>query len=1211
MLSKFSVKKPLTVFVAVILILVFGFVSFNKMVPDLYPNIDLPYVAVITAAPGATPEEVEKRVTLPMEQQMSTLEGLDNITSTSGENYSMIMLEFNSDADLSVVSVDIRDKIDLVSGSFGEDIQKPIIFKLNPNIIPTTIAAVDMDGKSTAEVSAFVEDDLMRKLEGVDGVASVNGAGLVTNTIHIELDQEKVEALNLDVKNALQAQTDEARSAVNSGIAQAEQGSAQIQQGKSQIQAAQQAMAVQEEMVTSTLENLMLLLLQRDALAQIGDAEGAQRVQGNIDLLLDGLRPYSGELSALGVDLNTVATDYNSVNLAMSNFNISMSVSSSQLSNQMSELSATDAYLKGMKLQLESSLQQIDAAAATSVNAANVDSIITAQNLSKILAAQNFSMPAGSISEDGNSVLVSVGDEIKDPEELKNLVILDPNVPGIDPIRVKDVATVNYMNNGEDTYGKINGKDGVLLSIHKQSDYSTSLMASNVQDEFRSLEKEYKGLKFTTLTNQGEYINIVIDSVLSNLLMGAILAFIILLFFLRDLKPTLITALSIPISVTFALALMYFTGVTLNVISLSGLAVGVGMLVDNSIVVIENIYRLRNLGYSKIQAAIKGASQVSGAITASTLTTICVFFPIVFVDGITRELFVDMALTVTYSLLASLFIALTMVPALGRALLSKTNKLTVMGPESKTIDRYKKGMAFVLSHRALVLIVVLVLFGGSLGLTLVKGFTFMPSMALAEITATATMPQDYTKADTIKAGDALMEEIGDMKEVETVGIMLTSDTNSIMGFDVSGKDWGSLDIFVRLKESEIKNSEKVSNRIEKLGKDAGMEMMVSGSTDAANAMGATGIVVNVYSDDLDELRTWTRNIEEELATVEGVKDISDSSKGTIPEIKISLDKNKAMESGLTVAQVYGEVSAALDQGSAATSMMYDGGDRDVVVSNTKTKTITKESLADLKISSQDMATGQRSEVRLGDIATISEDTSLASIQHKDQRRSIPVRAGIEEEYNTTLVNKDVEETIGKMDLPPGVDVEFDGESEQIMDAMMQLLQMLLLGMLMIYLVMVAQFQSLLSPFIVMFTVPLAFTGGLLALLITGFEISVVSMIGFIVLMGVIVNNAIVLIDYINQLVREGMEKREAIILGSATRTRPVLMTALTTVLGLLPLAFGMGSGAEMMQPVAIVCIGGLLYATLMTLVVIPVLYDLFHRKKINFISEEELTMNEA
>lgn len=1211
MLSKFSVKKPLTILVTVVLILVFGFVSFSKMVPELYPDIDLPYVAVITASPGRTPEEVERKVTQPMEQQMATLEGLDNIMSTSAEGYSMIMLEFDSDTDLSVVSVDIRDKIDLVSDSFGEDVQKPIIFKLNPNIIPVTIAAVEVEGKTTAEVSTLLEDDLLRKLEGIDGVASVNAAGMVSSTIHIRLDPEKIEALNQQAKAAVGAQAGEARSALSSGIAGAEEGSSQVREGKSRVQAAQQIMAVQEEMVTSTLENLLLLVLQRDALIQLGDVSGAAEVQKNIDGLISGLRPYSGELTAMGVDLDTIDTDYKSVNLAMSNFNIAMSLSSSQLSNQMSELSATDAYLKGMKLQLESSLQQTDATVKASVDATNVDSIITASNLSNILAAQNFSMPAGSISEDGNSILISVGDEIKDLEELKELVILDLDIAGIDSIRVKDVATVNYVSNGEDSYGKINGKDGILLSFQKQSDYSTSQMASNVQEEFRSLEGEYEGLVFTTLSDQGEYIHIVIDSVLNNLIMGAVLAIIILLFFLRDLRPTAITALSIPISVTFAIALMYFTGVTLNVISLSGLAVGVGMLVDNSIVVIENIYRLRNLGYSKIQAAVEGATQVSGAITASTLTTICVFVPIIFVEGITRELFVDMALTVAYSLLASLFIALTMVPALGRALLSKTGKQTVMGPESRAVASYKKGMEFVLNRRALVLIIVLFLFGGSLGLTLIKGFSFMPAMATGEITATATMPKGYSREDTIRAGDEFIEEIQGMSGVDTVGIMLSGDTNSIMGLNVTGKDWSSLDMFIRLDEDKIGESEKIANRLEKLGKDKGMEMEVSGSTDATNAMGATGLTIHVYSDDLDSLREGATMVEGRLDTVKGLKDVSDSSQGTVPELKITVDKGKAMKSGLTVAQVYGEVSATLNQDRVATSIVYEGNERDVQVFDGAGVNLTGENLANLRILSQDVRTGERKEVRLGDIATISEDASLSAIDHKDQRRSIAVQAGIEDGYNTTLVAEEVKETVEKMELPSGVEVEFDGENEQIMEAMKQLLQMLLLGLLMIYLIMVAQFQSLLSPFIVMFTVPLAFTGGLLALLVTGFEISVVSMIGFIVLMGVVVNNAIVLINYINQLVREGMEKRKAIIEGSATRMRPVLMTALTTVLGLFPLALGMGDGSEMMQPVAIVCIGGLLYATLMTLVVIPIVYDLFHRKKIKFISQEELTMKGA
>ncbi len=874
--------------------------------------------------------------------------------------------------------------------------------------------------------------------------------------------------------------------------------------------------------------------------------------------------------------------------------------------------------------------------------------MITMQNVSAILSAQNFSMPAGYITDGKAEVLVSVGDKIRDKDELEDLILFDMGIDGLDPIRLCDVATVSYTDDDAETYAKINGNNGVLLSFTKQSSYATADVSENITDKFTQLEKEYKddGLSFTTLYDQGDYIHIVINSVLQNLLLGAILAIVILLVFLRDLRPTLITAVSIPLSVIFAIVLMYFSGVTLNMISLAGLAIGVGMLVDNSIVVVENIYRLRSMGYSRVQAAVSGAVQVAGAITASTLTTICVFVPIIFVDGMTRDIFTDLALTVAYSLLASLLIALTLVPAMARGLLKKETRLTVLSQTGRFMDKYRAAVRWALSHKAVVLIAAVVLLVGSSGLALMRGLSFMPSMSTPQISATIQMPKESTLKETSDTTDKIVKEIRKVDGVETTGAMLSSDTAGMMGMSGMSQDVTSTMVYIILDEDKADNGKIIAKKLDKLAKKYNCEIVTSADMDMSSMMGGSGVQIKLYSEDLKQLRTAGVAIERKLKDMKSLEDVSTIDEDSSKELHVVVNKNQAMKYGLTVAQVYQQISAKLTKESAATTLSENGSSMDVVVENSTSKAFTREDLENMKLKasgssgssgagssgaaggagsasasggSMSGASGSAasdtsssapsgsSEVRLSSIADIQTTASLSEINHDNQKRSLSVTASVKDGYNITHVNSDVQKMIKKEKLiPSGVKVDYGGENEEIMHSMKQMMLMLLVGFILVYLVMVAQFQSLRSPFIVIFTIPLAFTGGMLALLICGQDVSVVSMMGFVMLMGVVVNNAIVLVDCINRFRLEGMDMESAVIEAGAVRMRPVLMTAITTILGLLPLAVGLGTGAEMMQPVAIVCIGGLLYATLTTLVVIPIMYRVFAKKHMEKIAEEEL-----
>ena len=1224
MLAKFSVKKPFTVLVAVIAVIVFGVISYINMTPDLFPNINTPYALVVTTYPGASPEEAETEITEPMEQQLATVPNLENITSVSGANYSMIQLEFSDDVNMDTVSVDIREKIDQTEGSLPDTAGTPLVMKISLDMVPVTVAAAQMEGRSSAEVSEFTRENLQSALEGTEGVASVSAMGMTDNSIQIVLSQDRINEVNDRISAAILEQTGAAEDQIRNGISRAESGKNQIEAGKKQISEGQAQAAAQMESAKTKLQDKKddLMVIKNNSqtisgllasyIAASEDPITGAAIMEQIErqLAAMGINISSAEeAAAMQAQLESIDTQIDAIDAAIEDLSKQEATASFTLGNRYADLASAESTVTATVNQLQSALSEVQSSKEAALASADMTGVLTMNNISAILQAQNFSMPAGYISDGEAEMLVSVGDRIQDREELESLVLFDMGTEGEEPVRLSDIATVTYGGEGSETYAKINGNNGVLLSFTKQSSYATAEVADNIRAEFAKLEKEYDDLSFITLSDQGEYIHIVINSVLQNLLMGAALAILILIFFLRDIRPTFITAVSIPVSVIFAVVLMYFSGVSLNLISLAGLAIGVGMLVDNSIVVIENIYRLRALGYSRVQSAVSGAMQVAGAITASTLTTICVFAPIVFVDGMTRDIFMDLALTVTYSLMASLIIALTLVPAAAKGLLTKEAKNTVLGEGSRLMEKYKAGVRWSLGHRKLIIAAAFGLLIISTGLTLLKGFSFIPSMSTPQISATVQMPEESTLEETAAATDAVMEEVRKIDGVETAGAMLSSDAMGMLG--MSGMTDGAQDvtstmIYIVMDESKTENSAKVAGTMKKVADEYGCDITTSADMDMSAMIGGSGVAINLYSEDLDLLRETGENIENRLKNMKELEEVSDVNEDSSQELKITVDKNAAMEKGLTVAQIYQQVSERLTKESSATTMDQAGSSVDVVVENTTGSGFSQEDLENMKLMAEG-ADGTSSEVTLSSVADIDKDAALDTINRDNQKRSLQVTADVKDGNNVTLVSQDVRDMIEESDLiPDGVTIKYSGENEEIMDAMGQMLLMLIVGLILVYLVMVAQFQSLRSPFIIMFTIPLAFTGGMLGLLITGNELSVVSMMGFIMLMGIVVNNAIVLVDCINRLRLEGMETDDAITEAGAMRIRPVLMTAVTTVLGLVPLALGLGTGAEMMQPLAIVCIGGLIYATLMTLVIIPVMYRLLARRHMDKIEEEEL-----
>lgn len=1276
MITKYSVKKAYTVIVGIVLVLILGIVAYTKMTVDLLPSMELPYAIVLTTYPGASPEAVETGVTKPVEQAIATVDNVKNIQSMSSDNFSMVMIEFDSDANMDAATIDMRENLDQITGYLDESVGNPIIMKLNPNMMPVMVAAVDMEGADRIELSHYVNDNLCPELEGVDGVASVTAMGVVEESVQVIIRKDKVDEVNKQVKKALddkfteaQEALDDAQAKINSGKSQIESGQKtanqefakaavdidnsklELLQSEEEVNTAYEDLVAKEQELTGAKTSLETAISNLEAL-QTGYNNAVSRRDQIMVLPAEQQALFAAELQALneaiaGMEANLAAMDLKddngnaitcatlgtyitSLNGQLTELNSGLEQITSgktTLNNTMQQITGgksaidegkitlkvkeaeTQSQLTAAKVNLEQGASKLEEEKANLEDAkeaaydgADMKNIISVDLIKGMLTAQNFDFPAGYVTEDDVDYLVRVGNKFDDVEELSDFVLLDLGMDGVDPVKLSDVADVFVADNADTMYTTINGNDGIILSIAKQNEYSTKEVADNINKQFEDMSDANSDITFTSLMDQGMYIDLVAESVLDNLLLGAVLAILILLIFLKDIRPTGIIAVSIPVSLVFAIVLMYFSGVTLNVISLSGLALGVGMLVDNSIVVIENIYRLRNEGYSVKDAAIKGAGQMVGAITASTLTTVCVFLPIVFTSGITKQLFTDMGLTIAFSLLASLIVAITFVPMVA----SKTfNKVTEK--ENRLIrilsEKYAATLPAVLKHKGIVFVVVIVLFVGSTLFAVSKGFSFIPEMDSTQMTMTLTMPEDTeTLSQTADMSDEVIERILEIDDIETIGALVGGNSMSMLGLG-SDDSFDTVSFYIECKEDKEHTNNEIADMILEKTSDLDCEISVSASSMDMSALMTAGVSMQIQGKDLDTLEELAVSVGEKLSEVDGLEEIDNGVEDATPEYRIVVDKDKAAQYGLTVAQVFQKVQASLAEASSATTLTTANQDYSVYVKDEEQEEYTIDDIKNMTIEGKE---GEESvDVKIGKIAEVEDAYSLSTIMRMNQTRFITVGAQIKDGYVTTAVSNDVKKVVDNMDLPDGYSIEYNGENETVMEAMGQVMLMMILAIAFMYLIMVAQFQSLKSPFIIMFTLPLAFTGGFAALILTGNDVSIIAMIGMVMLAGIIVNNGIVFVDSINQLREEGMDMEEAIVTTGKNRLRPIVMTALTTILGLLPMAIGAGMGADMAQPMALVVIGGLTYGTLLTLIVVPCIYAAFNKRRRNKQVEEE------
>ena len=1006
-LSDFSIKRSVTTVMLILLVVILGFISLDRLNIDLLPEINFPGAAVITTYQGAGPEEIESLVTKPLENSLATVTNVSSISSISDAGQSTIIMEFNFGTDMDFAALDMREQTDLVSGFLPEDAQDPLVFKFDPSMIPVLQLGV-YSGENLADLKTNVEDNVVPRLERLPGVASVSITGGLDKEILIELDRNKMENYNIDFNTVTQ--------------------------------------------------NLML---------------------------------------------------------------------------------------------------------------------------------ENFNVSGGQINRGNVEYIVRVTGKFESVDQIREVVIPTGSRTGF--VKLSDIGTVKDTFKEVSTIARVNGEDSIGLTIQKQTDANTVSVAQSVREEIKAIQEDQPNLNMVPIADQAEYIEQSINSVYRNAIIGGILAILVLLVFLRNIRSTIIIGLTIPISVVSTFLLLYFSGLTINIVSLGGLALGIGMLVDNSIVVLENIFRYKQYGLNRVEAASRGSEEVGMAIAASTFTTIVVFLPVIFVQGLTAQIFRELALTVSFSLFASLIVALTLIPMLSSKILKLSKRQMNLSDDTKLgfiKKNYRSSLNWFLHHRWIVvtLIIILVAVGGLLAIDL--GAEFLPTFDQGQFTINYSLPVGTVLDDTQEVAGEIEETLQDIPEVETifsnigVGDTMSGSTASEAGtFTVLLKDLEQRD----RSTSEV--MEELRNKIKIPGADINIE---SQNMYMGGGMGAGQPVnIKVVGDNLDELERLSELVMDEMRQVEGVREIADSFEEGRPEFLIDIDRSLAARLGLRVRTVANTVKSAIT-GDVATQYEVTGNEYDVRVTLKDEDKQNIEQIKNLMVPSPSGA-----KVPLYRVAQFEVSEGPKEILRINQERYAEITASLYQTDLNTAVSAIQDRVNNNIELPEGYDIRFGGQFQDLQESFIDLFYAFLLAIVLVYMVMASQFESFVHPLVIMFTVPLAIVGVILGLYITQTTISVPSLIGVIALAGIVVNNAIVLVDYINRIRSEGKNKIDAILEAGPIRLRPIMMTALTTILALIPLSLGIGEGSELQQPLAIVVISGLLFSTFLTLYVIPVLYSIF------------------
>lgn len=1031
-ISRTSVRKPVTVLIIFILLVLLGLNSAQKLSIELIPDLDIPYVIVSTTYSNASPEEVEDKVTKTLENALSSVSGIKNLTSTSREGQSMVIMEFEVGTNLDDVSITARDRIDLIRDYLPEDADSPILIKIDPSMMPIMVLTMNSSTRTADEIKKIADDVLSPRIEQLDGVASVSLMGGRTRAIRVEIPKDRLEAYGL-----------------------------------------------------------------------------------------------------------------------------------------------------------------------------------TFSSIGQMIAAQNMNTSVGNITENGIEYSVQADGLFTSVEEIGETVISYKALSDgkMHQIRLNEIANVYDGYKDADSYTYSFGEECVALTISKQTGKNSVATANKLiakLDEFRSIIPSDCDIQ--VIYNSAEEIENAINNVASSALTGAIFAILVLLLFLRAIKSTVIIGITIPISIVITLLLMYYSGFSLNMMTLSGLALGVGMLVDNAVVVLENIFSYQERGTRPTVAAILGSEEMVMAITSSTLTTICVFLPLVMYKkqlGILGQIFDQLSLTIVYSLLSSLVVAVTLVPVLSskylvtKNLKTRKNKKFFKVTEDlfiKLDNGYASAVRWILHHKAIFIGVIFILLVLSIKMATIIGFTYMPDQESTSLTVRVELAQGTdleTTRDVINRVDKAL--LSTFKGVKTNAAMIGS---SMMMSSSAGTNSGSImyTFYTASEREEGWDTGTTAKAKVDLIKDDFPEatITVSESSSTSSMGGSSGIAVKVISTDLDAVREVSGQIVTLLEEKAGslVKNVDSSMEDGTPQLTIKYDRDKMYSLGINIATANAEVKANIG-GSTFARYREQGEDVDVILTLPDEDKKTLLDLEDIMVTSS-----FGNQVPLSAFASIVETRTALSISRENQSRIVTVSASSTGLKPLSETQKDIAKLIDEnIPVRDNVIIDYSGDYESMMDAIKTFTEIIIVAILMVFAVMAAQFESFLKPFIVLFSMPLAVIGIVAIYTMTGLPFNVITAVGCLILVGIVVNNGIVLVDYIGLMQKRGLNLEEACVEAARSRLRPILMTTLTTVLALVPMGFFPGEGAEFSVPIGQTVLGGLSFSTLMTLFMMPTLYYIFGKGK--------------
>ena len=1000
------IKHHVMTILLYILVVVFGFYSFQNLPLALMPSMEVPAAVVYATYPGAGPEDIEQQVTKKLEGAVAGLSGLDTLQSTSSENMAMLVIRFTNDTDMDQAMTDLRDKVAQVKSQLPDDASDPTVMSIDIDSMP--VVSVALRGNDLASLQSIAEDEIQPALERLDGVASVDISGGYEQEIAVHTDASRLKGYNLTI-------------------------------------------------------------------------------------------------SSIG--------------------------------------------------------QQ--------------------------LGADNIAIPGGDLDNGSQTLAVRTDGEYSSIDDVKNALI---SLPAGGTVRLSQIADVSMQPKDQDAISKVDGEECIILSVNKQSGSNTAQIAELAKAEFDSLLKSNDSLQWNIVMDQSDYINMTVDNAIQNIWMGVLFAAIVLFLFLRDFGATMAVTIAMPCCILFTFLIMNVLGITLNMMSLGGITLGVGMIVDNSIVVLENIFTYRADGYDRMEACTKGTGEVIGAVIASTLTTVAVFLPIALSGGMAGMMFKEFCITIVALLLSSLIISITLVPLLCYFLLGGTKQQSVKPQGSgatpiteKPLSRaYRSSLNFLITHRwAGVALTVVICIVSVLSVSQ-AGMELIPEMDEGEVSVTVSMPNGSTMEDTADIEDRIAAiAVDTIPELEQI-YYSTGSSTSIM----SSSSGASVTISLVDLDQRDRSSADIAKQLRHDLQDiAGCELTVSTSSTMSMSTDSD-ISVELTGDDYDQLAETADDLANQISALPDAINVESSAGEQTPRVAVKINRENASRFGLNAATIGGLVRGELT-GSTATTLRMNGEEYDVTVAGDEDVATSLDALRSMQIPTMTGGT-----VPLSMVADVYTELSPQSIVRKNQKETVTI-TGESESGDSNAIKAAVDDIVAKYELPDGVEVgEGDTAASQIAETTGTLMLALAVAILLVYFILATQFNSFSLPIAIMLILPIGLLGSMILLWPTGNHVSMVALLGVIILAGTVVNSSIVLIDYTLQRRQRGEDKNTAILNACPRRVRPVLMTAMTTILGLVPMVCSSGEGSEMMKPMGVVMMTGMVISTIATLFITPVYYSL-------------------